>query len=46
MYVEDDQAEQLQRGNEFRVKLSHVFRYYFQIENQIEKVDKLKDVEP
>lgn len=46
MYVEDDQAEQLQRGNEFRVKLSHVFRYYFQIENQIEKIDKLKDAEP
>lgn len=43
IYVEDIQAEQLQRGNEFLVKLKHVFRYYFRIEDEIIRIKKCKN---
>ncbi|MEO8173913.1 MAG: RNase H family protein [Sediminibacterium sp.] len=43
IYVDDGVAELLQRGNEFIVKLSNVFRYYFRIHDTVTKIEKKKE---
>lgn len=40
IYTDDEQAKQLNRGNEFLIKLKNVYLYYFRIYEQITKLEK------